>query len=1012
MTLTGVESMRYAQAVFWILLSSPLAAEGQVPHGQDRPPNQPLSPGEAIKRMKVPKGFVVELVASEPDLVNPTAMTIDEKGRFWIAESLEYPRKSAGPGRDRIKVLEDTDGDGKVDKFTVFADGLNIPSGVAVGFGGVWVANSPDILFMKDTDGDGKADVREVVVTGFGRDDTHELPNSLTWSPDGKLLGWNGVFNGSRVRQGNKRFDFTCAIFRIDPRSRRFDLFCEGTSNPWGISFDSEGSAFASACVIDHLWHLTETGYYRRQGGPYPPFTWIIESIVDHRHQKAAYCGILCLDSPTFPKRYRGQVFMGNIHGNCINVDSLERRGSSYFAKPEEDFLTANDAWFMPVSLKIGPDGSLYVLDWYDRYHCYQDANRDPEGIDRLKGRLYRVRPISKAERPRPRDLSKLDDEELSQSLGSRNVYERETARRLLQERKSSKSTDRLMKLVENEKTDRTRRLNALWTLIGSGPLDARFHLRTLHDADPTVRAWAVRAAGNMGQVEGSIRSTVAKLAADPSADVRLQVAVAARKIDGLDPIATLIETQEQSKDDSVIPAVVWRNLEPLLIDRLDLVVSLVEKAADEKLRALAQLLPKILERVCGEKKIDTAASTAIIRKLMESQDETNIREGLTLLSRKLRSSPRDSTFRKDIHERLRTLISRAAIDHPDGPLAVDYLLTLASCGDFQGIAAARATFGRVEAGSARRAQALEVLIWADRPEEVLKLVSPILIDRDGKRGETVAFRADVLSALGGLDDPKVASILLDALPKLAPELRPLAIELLTQRPIWSVPLLKAIESGKVSADALNVNQIRKLFGGNDAEVKRLAKSIWATVREGRSPDRERVVAQMRERLKTTPGDPAAGVAVFRKLCAQCHKIHGEGNEVGPDLTGNGRASFDQLLSNVFDPNLVIGSAYQGTTVATKDGRFLVGLLVEDNDARIVLRLQGGKLETIPKSNVEESKTGGLSLMPEQIETQLTLREWADLFAFLALDKPFGDPAAKPIPGAEEILPGLRKTRK
>ena len=364
-------------------------------------------------------------------------MTFDERGRIWITESLEYPRRSAGPGRDRVKVLEDTDGDGKADRFTVFADGLNIPSGIAVGHGGVWVANSPDILFFRDRDGDGKADTKEVVATGFGRDDTHELPNSLTWGPDGWLYGWNGVFNPSKVVSKNgKTYKFTCAIFRIHPTTRVFEVWCEGTSNPWGIAIDPEGSFFASACVIDHLWHLVETGYYIRQGGPYPPFTWPIESIVDHKHQKAAYCGIHYFDSPAYPPEYRGRLYMGNIHGNCINVDILERNGSTYRAKAAPDFLQANDAWFMPVSQKTGPDGCLYILDWYDRYHCYQDANRDPAGIDRLKGRLYRVR-YKDTPRRTGFDLARSSDDELIKLLGSANVYDRDIAQRLLGERAS-----------------------------------------------------------------------------------------------------------------------------------------------------------------------------------------------------------------------------------------------------------------------------------------------------------------------------------------------------------------------------------------------------------------------------------------------------------------------------------------------------------------------------------------------------------------------------------------------
>jgi glucose/arabinose dehydrogenase len=517
-------------------------AQEVVPHHQDRMPGPALSPQEAIAKMTVPAGFTVELVASEPDIVNPVAMTFDERGRIWITESLEYPRKQPGPGRDRIKVLEDTDGDGKADNFTIFADGFNIPSGIAVGYGGVWVANSPDILFLQDTDGDGKADKQERIVTGFGRSDTHELPNSLTWGPDGWLYGLNGVFNHSHVKYAKENpnfnddhpgWQFTCALWRIHPRTREFQVFCEGTSNPWGIAIDPEGSFFVSACVIDHLWHLVETGYYHRQGGPYPAFTWKIDSIVKHAHQKAAYCGIHYFDSDAYPEQYRGKLYMGNIHGNCINCDKLQRDGSTYFATGEPDFLTADDAWFMPVSQKTGPDGCLYILDWYDRYHCYQDANRDPAGIDRLKGRLYRVR-YKETPRAKGFDLSKETDDQLINRLAWRNDYIRQTAQRLLAERGSAATRANLWKVASDQAAGRKTRLHALWALIGAGGVESEWHQALLDNKDATFRAWGVRLAANMGQVPNTIKQRVQNLASDSSPDVQLQVAIAARKIAGL----------------------------------------------------------------------------------------------------------------------------------------------------------------------------------------------------------------------------------------------------------------------------------------------------------------------------------------------------------------------------------------------------------------------------------------------------------------------------------------------
>jgi putative membrane-bound dehydrogenase-like protein len=981
----------------------------QVPHGQDRPPNEPLSPGEAVERMKVPAGFAVEVVASEPDLVNPVAMTIDERGRFWVTESLEYPRKPAGKGRDRIKVLEDTDGDGKADKFTVFADGLNIPSGIAVGYGGVWVANSPDILFLKDLDGDGKADAREVIVTGFGRDDTHELPNSLTWGPDGWLYGWNGVFNQSHVEYRGKKHDFTCAIFRIHPRTRDFEVFCEGTSNPWGIAIDPEGSFFASACVIDHLWHLVETGYYHRQGGPYPPFTWKLDSIVDHRHQKAAYCGIHYFDSPAYPPEYRGRLYMGNIHGNCINVDTLKRNGSTYVADDAPDFLNADDAWFMPVAQKTGPDGCLYILDWYDRYHCYQDANRDPAGIDRLKGRLYRVR-YKDTPRAKPRDLAKADDEELTRLLSSPNVYDRDIAQRLLVERANFRLIHRLQNLVLDPKADRKGRMHALWAVVSSGPLEVEFHQRLLNHEDTTLRAWGVRAAGNMHEVDVSIRHKVESLAHDPSADVRLQVAIAARKIRKIEPISLLVEILDASGDDPILPAIVWQNLNPLLDGYAGRFVRLLDRD-DVKISAgMALVLPRALERILSRQEFRPGLVATLLARLIERKDPATIRPALAAIAARIRSIPRNrlDAMNAEVVTTIGKVLREAVAVDREGPLADDYQVMLAYGGFETGLIRAGDIFRNGLAREETRLVALDAIVWGLPPDRVANIVKPVLADREVPGSTT--FRAQILAALGRLDGPQVAEVVLAAYPHFEPGLKARAIELLTQRPSWALALLDAVSKKSISPDALNVNQLRRLLQLKDEGIQKQVKSTWGTIREGRNPNREQVIGRMRDHLRNTPGDPLKGRPVFDKLCGQCHKIYGQGQEVGPDLTGVGRASLDQLLSNVFDPNLVIGSAYQATTVATADGRVLTGLLAEDNDRRVVLRLQGGKLETIPRDQVDEKKVGAVSLMPEDIEKQLTDREWADLFAFLCLDKAPDDPNASPIPGAE-VLPGFRKKR-
>src|SRR2546430_725618 len=487
---------------------------GKQPPGAYAPADSPpLAPEETQKKFKVPKGFEVRLFASEPEVVNPVAMTWDELGRLWVLELYEYPKgvPKGQKGRDRIKILEDTDADGKADKVTVFADGYSLATGLALGNGGVYLGVAPDFLFLEDTNGDDKADRTTVLKTGFGLEDRHELLNGFAWGPDGWLYMTHGVFTHSKVRDPNDPDGFgvavDAALARYHPRTKKFEVFAEGTSNPWGVDWNERGDAFVSACVIQHLFHMAPGGQYNRQGGTWAnPYGYVqdlptkgLPAIVDWRHYRAAHSGICIYQGDQWPAEWRGLVFLGNIHQSAINCDRLTPVGATYRAEKESkllgpskgdwevgagNFLVCDDHWFRPVSVQTGPDGAMWIADWSDKYPCYQNAQADPEGVDRELGRIWRV--VWTGDQPgkavasrtyKETNFKSLQPMELVTLLEHPNSWQRRQAQRLLSRRTPEKSTAALTSWLSigdlpGHLPPLQSRLAGLWTLHASSQIN------------------------------------------------------------------------------------------------------------------------------------------------------------------------------------------------------------------------------------------------------------------------------------------------------------------------------------------------------------------------------------------------------------------------------------------------------------------------------------------------------------------------------------------------------------
>lgn len=392
--------------------------------------------------------------------------------------------------------------------------------------------------------------------------------------------------------------------------------------------------------------------------------------------------------------------------------------------------------------------------------------------------------------------------------------------------------------------------------------------------------------------------------------------------------------------------------------------------------------------------------SLAALLELVIDADADAARSCLQKLAERMQNSEVDGRTITALKDRLGGTLARFIAD-PQSPLHRDAILVAAIWQDPAAARAVAALARQASAPAEERQLALATLVSARDPAAT-SIAAEIL-----RRRDEVArpLQLAVFAALARSDDPAIAGIVLDSYASLAPDSQSAAIELLTRRVVWSKPLLDHIASEKIPKHALNVNQVRKLLSLGDSDINQSVAKLWGTIREGRDPSREQLIRDMRRLLENTPGDSRRGIAVFARLCGQCHKIHGAGQEVGPDITVNGRASYEQLLSNVFDPSLVIGEAYQARIVRTDDGRVVTGLLAEDSEQRVVLKTQGGKLEMIARDEVVAMKTSELSLMPEGIEKQLQPQEIADLFAFITLDKHPDDKSARSITGTPPRRP-------
>jgi putative membrane-bound dehydrogenase-like protein len=957
-------------------------------------------PEDARARMTLPEGFSVQVFASEPMIRQPVAACFDTRGRLWVIEYLQYPNPEGlkpvsvdqylrteydrvppppplGPrGADRIKILEDTDGDGKADKVTIFVEGLNLASGLAVGHGGVFVGQAPYLLFYPDRDHDDRPDGDpEVLLKGFGLQDAHATLNSFTWGPDGWLYGAQGSTVTARVGG----IEFQQGIWRYHPRRRDFELFAEGGGNTWGLDFDRLGNAFGSSNGGFVAFHMVQGGYYwkgfAKHGPLHNPRTYGYLNCLDYKGEKRGghvTPGGIIYKGDSFPEEFRGAFIGGNLLSNAVYWHNLQRQGSTFSARHGGTLIDAHDSWFRPVDLLTGPDGSVFVVDWYDRRASHLDPR---DNWDRSNGRIYKVayqgtHPI------RPFDLARLTSEELVDLRTKVNDWYPEMARLILAERRDPGVIQPLKSLLLADR-DEALALRDLWAVDVSGGLDDAMALGLLDHSLAGVRRWTIRRLGDDHRMDATLRERLVDLAtAEPDAMVRSQLASSCRRWkpgDALPILAGLIRRTEDSGD-LQIPLLLWWAIEMHMRTHRAEVVGLLRTAEAQASPIVRDVLLERLAQALASEGTD-ADFEACASLIAESAGEVQVDRiiagmGKGLEGRRLTSVP------KALGD---TLIRLRKAPMP----SLANLVLFIRLGSPEALELARIRATGRDISDAECVTLVEALGQVGSDQDLETLLAVLTQERSR------AVHWAVLNALGRFAQPRVARALIDRYGKLEPALRDRALDQLCSRREWALQLLDAIERGAIAGKDLKAAQVLQMAQVRDAALIERVEKVWGKVPGPNSVEKTRRIAEVRGMLvEGDKGSPTRGRDVFKQNCAGCHRLFGEGEAIGPDLTGAERGNLDFLLTSLVDPGALIRKEYQAQTIATTDGRVLSGLVVDENDKTLTLFDSKQQRTVLSRDMVDERKAADASLMPEGLLDPLGEDRVRDLFRYLQSSGP------------------------
>jgi putative membrane-bound dehydrogenase-like protein len=1019
---------------------------------------QPLEPTESMKHLMTPVGFEAQLFAAEPDIVKPITMNWDERGRLWIAETYDYPNElqQPGNGRDRIRICEDTDGDGRADKFTVFAEKLSIPTSLTFARGGVIVSQAPDMLFLKDTDGDDKADVREVLFTGWGTRDTHAGPSNLQYGLDNWIWGMVG-YSGFDGDVGGERHRFGQGFYRFKADGSQLEFLRSTNNNTWGLGFSEEGVVFGSTANRNPSEYLPIANRYYEgvRGWSAGQLNGIADTFlfhaptekirqVDQHGGYTAAAGHALYTAREYPQSYWNRTaFVTDGTGHLAGTFVLTPDGADYHSTNPSNLLGSDDEWTAPIMAEVGPDGHVWVIDWYN---FIVQHNPTPAGFetgkggayetnlrDKRHGRIYRV--VYKAAPKRERfSLADATPGELVETLRHTNLFWRKHAQRLLVERSQPDVVPQLIDLVNNPDVDEiglnTAAIHALWTLKGLGTLDNRNSaaltaaVAALGHASAGVRrnaaavlpatnetATAILSAGLLTDTDAQVRLAALLALSETPADPRVGQAIAAmlaRPENVFDKWLPDAATAAAAKHDVAFLEEVATNILPLPPQAQAATRGGREgrpkseqtpNKKDDADKGTNRPHPNPGYPLAGAEGEGTSRYLAVVARVSEHYARGGPTDSIGSLLEALAGG--DARLAE-------TVIGGLAKGWPKGRQvelndaaeeALTKLLPRLPTGARGQLVKLATSWGseKLQKYADEIAESLAAVVADEkRGDDERAAAARQLVEFRGNQTEVVGplldlvasprtppdVAAGIIDALAGSDSDEVARELVGKFSALTPAAKKAAVRLLLGRPSFTRAFLDGLTDGKLQLADLTLDQKQALAAHPDRDIAKRAKEILSRDAGLPNADRQKVLEELLPLAKKS-GDAAAGKEVFKLQCAKCHTHSGEGSKIGPDLTGMAVHPKAELLTHIIDPSRNVEGNYRVYTVVTDDGRVLNGLLAGESKTAIEIIDAEAKRHPVLRENIEELVASTKSLMPEGFEKQVPAESIVNLLEFL-----------------------------